>query len=168
MLYARGIFPQEGVRVQDRFCVPRLPRLATWLRCCEALSLPLARQPTDHPGGFYAPLTEGIRLCNFKADPSLPPSRRPLPSGYMEYLTCLVAHVAFELEKIRSSYPPIPSSPTQTARRKDLLTDFIFGQGDSLVPSRVCQTSSVRFLHSLTNLIEGEACATPLQSVKYT
>ena len=150
MLYARGILPQEGVRVQDRFRVPRLPCLAT-LQLCEALSLPLARQPTDHPGGFYAPLTEGIRLCNFKAAPSLPPSRRPLPSGYMEYLTCLVAHVAFELEKIRSSYPPIHSSPTQTARRKDLLTDFIFGQGDPLVYLAGCvsQVQKGSFILSL-------------------
>ena len=57
-----------------------------------------------------------------------------LPSGYMEYLTCLVAHVAFELEKIRSSYPPIPSPPTQTSARKDMLPDFFIKQGDPVVP----------------------------------
>ena len=96
------------------------------LLSCFREKMPGAHQPTDHPGGFYAPLTEGegIRLCNFKA----------APSGYMEYLTCLVAHVAFELEKIRSSYPPIPSPPTQTSARKDMLPDFFIKQGDPVVP----------------------------------
>ena len=118
---------------------------------------PVALRQTDHPGGFYAPLTEGIRLCNFKAAPSLPAALPPfpsLPSGYMEYLTCPVAHVAFELEKIRSSYPPIPSSPTQTdrrcSRRKGFLAELVssFRQG-GVVKSQVVSKCNI-YLSTLT------------------